>query len=763
MRIRWSLLLVAAVSLAGAAPASAATTWALLVGVSKYQTPQIASLKFPATDATGIRDALVDPQIGALPADQVRVLADDQATRDNILGAVDSFLKPNVKPGDQVIVFLAGHGVAKGVGTAAKSYLLPTDVKGLTTTALESSAVDLRQLSSRLGELPASQFVLFVDACREDPTPGRGVKGNVMSDILSRGIQVVPKDTTQPATSATFFACAVGQRAFEDPELKHGVFTYYILDGIRNAAVPRKPDGAVELGTLAAYVQSSVKTWAEKTTNSGIYEIEQTPQCIRTDSDGPMVLVRVKRALQDAPPPTPASTKVVVGTFPEGATVTINGAKAGAGPVVEAMGKPGEYQVRVEAPGYKPVERSVKVLDGYEQQVIVRLEPTDGVVAPMGKAGEFYQRSLDAESRQQWEVAAGGYKTVIDADPKFAPAYERLADLYTRQGRLPDAIGVLVDMVAKTPPTAHGYSLLARAYATFAERESAAGSDDKDGGKGDEEKGGKKKKGGLFGKVKGALGKGDDDKDDDKAKAVPEAYIVPKKADEAVALARKAAAEALKLDKTSAEAHLANGFALTADRGGKNKREALDAFGQAVFLEPKDAANHYGLGFGIRSFAQGLDGKSREAELKRAVTSLQEAVKLRPDYYEAHRELGLCYHLLDDSAAALREYELADANRGGATDEDEVASVGVAMSSIHKKEATRSTGAQKQQHEAASEGYYASAQELRPNLTRALGILDGAGLRSRLIGNLPTSAEEVLGRLKARIPRPNIPGLPGLF
>jgi tetratricopeptide (TPR) repeat protein len=452
---------------------------------------------------------------------------------------------------------------------------------------------------------------------------------------------------------------------------------------------------------------------------------------------------------------------VVIGTYPEGATVTVNGTKAGAGPVVEALGKPGEYKVRVEAPGYKPVERSVKVLDGYEQQVIVRLEPTGGVVAPAGKAGEFYQRSVDAESRQQWEVAAGGYKTVIDADPKFAPAYERLAELYTRQGRLPDAIGVLVNMVAQTPPTAHGYSLLSRAYATFAERENATGGDDKDGKSGDGESP-KKKKGGLFGKVKDAIGKGDDKDDGGKNRAVPEAYVVPKKADEAVALAQKAAAEALKLDKTSAEAHLANGFALTADRSGKNKREAMDAFGQAVFLEPKDAANHYGLGYGIRSFAQGMEGKARDTELKRAVVALQDALKLRPDYYEAHRELGFCYHLLDDSAAALHEYELADANRGAATDEDEVAGVGVAMSSIHKKEAERSTGAQKQQHEAASEGYFANAQELRPNLTRALGILDGAGLRSRLTGNLPLSAQDLLGRVRARIPRPNLPGIPGI-
>src|SRR5262249_12899693 len=95
--------------------ASAAETWGLLIGVSKYQNPQITSLKYPAEDAASIRDALVDPQLGQVPADHVRLITDEQATRGNIFDGVRSFLAKGVKPGDQVIVFMAGHGVTKGV------------------------------------------------------------------------------------------------------------------------------------------------------------------------------------------------------------------------------------------------------------------------------------------------------------------------------------------------------------------------------------------------------------------------------------------------------------------------------------------------------------------------------------------------------------------------------------------------------------------------------------------------------------------------
>src|ERR1051325_10841136 len=132
--------------------AQAAQTWAVLVGVSQYQSQQVASLHYPAADATSVRDALVDPQLGGLPPGNVQLLADAQATSANIQAAVDA-LSGKVKAGDSVVLFLAGHGITKGAGAGARSFFLPTDVRGLTTTSLESSAVDVRQLANKLGEL----------------------------------------------------------------------------------------------------------------------------------------------------------------------------------------------------------------------------------------------------------------------------------------------------------------------------------------------------------------------------------------------------------------------------------------------------------------------------------------------------------------------------------------------------------------------------------------------------------------------------------
>ena len=730
MQIRWTMLLapvwgcltlnaVAAEvpihaitqSVSVVAPATGPTTWALLVGVSQYQSPQIASLKYPAIDVTAIRDALVDPKLGGVPASHILLLTNEQATASNINGSVVSFLKPKVQPGDRVIVFLAGHGVTKGFGADAKGFLLPTDVKGLSTVALESSAVDLRALSNQLGQLPASQFVVFVDACREDPTPGRGVKGNVLSDVLTEGVQVVPEDQTRHASSVTFFACSIGQRAFEDPTLKHGVFTYWILDAIKDAAVPQQPTGAVDMGRLSSYVTNKVEDWCKATSQSGDFEIEQTPEMVTREISQPVVLMNVKRKY-DATPIEANPPKLIVDTYPEGAEVTINGKSVGSGTVTDLLASPGSYVVKAESPGYAPVERTVEAFPGYGEQVIVRLQPgARGVTVADpndGSVPDLYKRALDAETRQQWEVAEPGYQATIQSNPQFAPAYERLSVLQRRQGRIGDAIGTLINLVSQITPTAHAYSLLSEDYSLYAVQ-----------GPGDSE-------------TDSAVKNGD--------------FKLPKSEQDAGDLAKRAANAAVKIDSSSGEAQRALGLSLIAsDNKGKNKRDALAALGKSVFLDPNDASNQYALGFGIRFFGQNIkDPDARTSELQRAVGALKQALALRPDYYEAHRELAYCYHLMDDTDNAMHEYEQANANRGKATDGDEVAGVNCALAVLDKEKASKSDGPTKDAYLAASDGYWSDAKEISPDLKKAMGVLRMAGLSTRLVDYLPPQLQQLM-------------------
>ncbi|HMB29268.1 MAG TPA: caspase family protein, partial [Blastocatellia bacterium] len=259
-------------------PRSNPNQWALLIGVSDYP-GTIQDLKFPGADARSIKDLLISS--AGFAEDHVRLLTDDgvgeaRATKQNIFAAIDQYLAPRVQPGHEIIIFLAGHGIVRGIGAGAKSYYLPVDIDVQTKEALERTAIDMEELSRKLSALQASQFTVFYDACREDPFPGRGLKGNTLTDVTARILTLTPtrlaESRTEPPTSVIFYACQIGERAYENAQLQHGVFTYYILRGMRELAA--RPDGGVEAGRLAGYLSENVRKWASERAK---LPIEQNP------------------------------------------------------------------------------------------------------------------------------------------------------------------------------------------------------------------------------------------------------------------------------------------------------------------------------------------------------------------------------------------------------------------------------------------------------------------------------------------------------
>ena len=56
--------------------------------------------------------------------------------------------------------------------------------------------------------------------------------------LLARGMQVVKTGaaSAQPSVTVTRYACSIGERAYEWAEKKHGVFSYYLMEGLRGGS-----------------------------------------------------------------------------------------------------------------------------------------------------------------------------------------------------------------------------------------------------------------------------------------------------------------------------------------------------------------------------------------------------------------------------------------------------------------------------------------------------------------------------------------------
>lgn len=720
-----------------------ADQWALLIGVNDYP-GEIQDLRFARDDARSIRDLLISS--AGYAEDHVILLTDDgvgagKATRQNIFDAIDKRLAPRVQSGHQVMVFLAGHGVVRGVGPEAKSYYLPVDVDARTGQSVEQSGIDMEDLARRLSALKASQYTVFVDACREDPFPGRGLKGNTMTDVMARVLRIVPSkqptSMAEPPTSVIFYACKIGQRAFENVKLQHGVFTYYILRGLKDLA--SRPDGRVEAGQLAGYLRENVGRWV---TENGSLGAEQTPTMTAIEVRGPVVVARIS-PIGAAPASTSAAPGgVTIASLPEGATVSINGRTAGSGPLHKEL-PAGRYTVRAEMSGFRPVETPITVLAGYEQEVTLTLDPAASTSS--------YQSGAEFEAQQLWPQAIASYQQALREDPSSMVVYERLGAVYLRNARFQDAVELMTAARQKFPGQASILAMRSRALSALelssdqtysAQPEPVKSSGKKDDDTGDEDSG--KKKSGKKGGKKGS-DKSDGKKEKDRQADEGSRSIVSGKSATSggMAEALSDAEQAVAAAPTLAAAHLALGFAAMIDPATRPR--ALDAFVRASTLSPDDAEAYFGVGYCYR-----LDG-----QYPQAVPQFRKAIELRPDYYEAQRELAFCFHTQGRTDDAIRQYQVATSYRSRTKSKKDVAADNLALSALYRKKGDEVGGADGEQYKKAGKGYEDDARTYDPKLTAAAAVLHFAGLSRDVEKFVPAdAAEELRKRIIDRIVSP---------
>jgi hypothetical protein len=229
-----------------------AKRWALVIGVDQYRDGQINALKGSVNDAHNLANALV--RYAGFPQDQVIVLTTDQPeerqpTRINILTYLSNLASLVPKDG-LLLVSFAGHGIERG----GQAYLIPSDARlSRDVSLLEESAVSVTRMHDRIKAIGVGQVIVLLDACRNDPGGRAGAPNNMGAAYTKFNFDVRNREVE---AFATFYATAIGQRAYEYTEKHQGYFTWAIVEGLKGAAANEK--GEVTLAALVKYVQDNV-------------------------------------------------------------------------------------------------------------------------------------------------------------------------------------------------------------------------------------------------------------------------------------------------------------------------------------------------------------------------------------------------------------------------------------------------------------------------------------------------------------------------
>ena len=225
---------------------------AVVIGIDQY--PYIRQLKYAVNDAGLFYDHLV--KRNQIPAENVVLLLNQEATLTKIRSVLGTDLKNKAGKDDMVVIYFAGHGATERDaqspdGDGLEKYLLPfdADLKDLYATALP-----MEELSRIFYRIRSERLIFIADACYSGASGGRTIgAGGMRASISEAFIDRIAGGKGRVIMTAS----GANEVSAEKDELGHGVFTYYLVEGLKGKA-DTDSDGLVTVDEAFNYVSKQV-------------------------------------------------------------------------------------------------------------------------------------------------------------------------------------------------------------------------------------------------------------------------------------------------------------------------------------------------------------------------------------------------------------------------------------------------------------------------------------------------------------------------
>jgi caspase domain-containing protein len=232
--------------------------WAVVIGVGQYNSTAIPQLKYSVADAEVFHEVLMGK--GGFKKENVLLITDKTArkpTLRDLKWALGTFLARSAKKEDLIIIFFAGHGAPEVDPRGAEpdglsKYLVPSDAD---PNDLYSTALPMDEFQTIFDRIEAERVVVFLDACYSGAAGGRTFASR--RTRAARVDAVFLDRLTRSKGRAIITASQASEVSLEVPELGHGLFTHFLVQGLRGAADLDR-DGIVSLQEVYQYLEQQV-------------------------------------------------------------------------------------------------------------------------------------------------------------------------------------------------------------------------------------------------------------------------------------------------------------------------------------------------------------------------------------------------------------------------------------------------------------------------------------------------------------------------
>jgi len=252
----------------------------LAIGINEYQNPKY-NLKYAVNDAKSYVNAIKENSIDIFNDIEVVNIKNKDANKENILKQVSELAK-KVGPEDVFLFYYAGHGVMSIEKENSEFYIVTYNVTNLygDKKMLDEKAISSKEILEFSVDIVAEKQLFVLDACQS---------GGAIKAFATRGASREKAIAQLARSTGTFFLTASQdvQYANEAGNLKHGLFTYAILEALAGKADGGSADKKITVNEIKSYVEDRVPQLSEEYHGSAQY-----PTGYSFGQDFPIVIVK---------------------------------------------------------------------------------------------------------------------------------------------------------------------------------------------------------------------------------------------------------------------------------------------------------------------------------------------------------------------------------------------------------------------------------------------------------------------------------------
>ncbi len=225
-------------------------TYAVVIGIDYQNRKDIPHLQYASNDARQVYEVLTDPRYGGVPKENAILLLNKRATRNQMMVTLRKIRDMD----GYVYVYYSGHGAPKTKGDKfIDAYLVPSNAIVSDPGTLEDTSIEMSYLQKLMDTSHAKGIMVALDACFVGggksivPKGGKPLVGMLVSSEIMK-----PKGAGRVLITSS----ATNQQSWEDEaEIKGGIFTHYLLEGLMGKG---NKDVWVKIDELSNYVKKNV-------------------------------------------------------------------------------------------------------------------------------------------------------------------------------------------------------------------------------------------------------------------------------------------------------------------------------------------------------------------------------------------------------------------------------------------------------------------------------------------------------------------------